>query len=102
MRGRRRITGQYLLPLLVGMGCSAGLELRVAKPKQGEPIIASYTDGFNMVFVLDDMGRTRQTCGHWTLSVVESDREIFSGGHSPCACSTLPTSPFASLPQSAC
>lgn len=70
----------------------------MASPKQGEPIIASYTDGFNMVFVLDDMGRTRQNCGHWTLSVVESDREVFSGVHRPCICSFFPSTTQPSLP----
>lgn len=87
-----------LFSFLLSMACAAGLELRVASPKQGEPIIASYTDGFNMVFVLDDMGRTRQNCGHWTLSVVESDREVFSGVHRPCICSFFPSTTQPSLP----
>jgi hypothetical protein len=72
------------LLLLYWLGPSAPLELRVASPRQGEPIIASHTDGFLMVFVLDDMGRTRRNCGEWTLSVVESEREIFAG--SICSC----------------
>jgi len=62
----------------------AGVEVIVLKPKYGEKIIASSTDGFNLEIMVNDMGRTLQNCGEWTLSVVEGGDELFSG--SICSC----------------
>ena len=75
----RRVHCCALVLVCLVLELCAGIRVRVVKPKAGERIIASITDGFLMQMLITDMDVTRQNCSELTFSVVEGPDELFTG-----------------------